>query len=95
MKKQVIVTVERGETRVGILEAEGEPSAVASKDDKPAASTVWISPGMRMVRGLAAGVRQLSVPARHNASAITRVAFLSLPSVAWMRSVMIEKGILE
>jgi ribonuclease G len=36
LKKQVIVTVERGETRVGILEAEGEPSAVASKDDKPA-----------------------------------------------------------
>ena len=64
-------------------------------EDKPAASTVWISPGMRMVRGLAAGVRQLSVPARHNASAIPRVAFLSLPSVAWMRSVMIEKGILE
>jgi ribonuclease G len=36
LKKQVIVTVERGETRVGILEAEGEPSA-PSKDDKPAA----------------------------------------------------------
>jgi ribonuclease G len=35
LKKQVIVTVERGETRVGILEAEGEPSA-PGKDDRPA-----------------------------------------------------------
>jgi ribonuclease G len=35
LKKQVIVTVERGETRVGILEAEGEPSA-AGKTDTPA-----------------------------------------------------------
>ncbi|MEA2427120.1 MAG: ribonuclease [Thermoleophilaceae bacterium] len=36
MKKQVIVTVERGETRVGILEAEGEPSAPGN-EEKPAA----------------------------------------------------------
>jgi ribonuclease G len=35
LKKQVIVTVERGETRVGILEAEGEPSA-PGKADRPA-----------------------------------------------------------
>ncbi|MEA2448213.1 MAG: ribonuclease [Thermoleophilaceae bacterium] len=35
MKKQVIVTVERGETRVAILEAEGEPSA-PGKTEKPA-----------------------------------------------------------
>jgi ribonuclease G len=35
LKKQVIVTVERGETRVGILEAEGEPSA-PGKTEKPA-----------------------------------------------------------
>ena len=35
MKKQVIVTVERGETRVAILEAEGDPSA-PGKTDKPA-----------------------------------------------------------
>ena len=34
MKKQVVVTVERGETRVGILEAEGEPSA-PGKTEKP------------------------------------------------------------
>ncbi len=30
MRKQVLVTVDRGETRVGILEAEGEPSASGS-----------------------------------------------------------------
>ncbi|MEA2470274.1 MAG: ribonuclease, partial [Thermoleophilaceae bacterium] len=37
MKKQVLVTVDRGETRVGILEAEGEPSAPAkASEDKPA-----------------------------------------------------------
>ena len=37
MKKQVLVTVDRGETRVGILEAEGEPTAPAkASDDKPA-----------------------------------------------------------
>src|SRR3982751_6688392 len=37
LKKQVLVTVDRGETRVGILEAEGEPSAPAKGDsDKPA-----------------------------------------------------------
>src|SRR3954463_184149 len=37
LKKQVLVTVDRGETRVGILEAEGEPSAPAKADfDKPA-----------------------------------------------------------
>ena len=35
MKKQVIVTVERGESRVAILEAEGEPSA-PGKTEKPA-----------------------------------------------------------
>jgi ribonuclease G len=35
LKKQVIVTVERGETRVAILEAEGDPSA-PGKTDKPA-----------------------------------------------------------
>ena len=35
MKKQVVVTVERGETRVAILEAEGEPSA-PGKTEKPA-----------------------------------------------------------
>ena len=37
MKKQVLVTVDRGETRVGILEAEGEPTAPAkATEDKPA-----------------------------------------------------------
>ena len=37
MKKQVLVTVDRGETRVGILEAEGDPSPPAKADsDKPA-----------------------------------------------------------
>jgi ribonuclease G len=35
LKKQVIVTVERGETRVAILEAEGDPSP-PGKGDKPA-----------------------------------------------------------
>jgi len=29
LKKQVLVTVDRGETRVGILEAEGDPSPPA------------------------------------------------------------------
>ena len=32
MKKQVLVTVDRGETRVGILEAEGDPSAPAKAE---------------------------------------------------------------
>src|SRR3954462_2320240 len=32
LKKQVLVTVDRGETRVGILEAEGDPSAPASAE---------------------------------------------------------------
>ncbi len=32
MKKQVLVTVDRGETRVGILEAEGQPSAPRSAE---------------------------------------------------------------
>src|SRR3954462_1896577 len=37
LKKQVLVTVDRGETRVGILEAEGEPTAPAkASEDKPA-----------------------------------------------------------
>src|SRR4051812_19654550 len=37
LKKQVLVTVDRGETRVGILEAEGDPSPPAKADaDKPA-----------------------------------------------------------
>src|SRR3954449_461336 len=36
LKKQVLVTVDRGETREGILEAEGAPSAAAETDsDKP------------------------------------------------------------
>ncbi|HEX8065504.1 MAG TPA: Rne/Rng family ribonuclease [Thermoleophilaceae bacterium] len=35
MRKQVLVTVDRGETRVAILEAEGQPSAPAERD-KPA-----------------------------------------------------------
>ena len=33
MRKQVLVTVDRGETRVAILEAEGEPRANASADE--------------------------------------------------------------
>jgi ribonuclease G len=36
LKKQVLVTVDRGETRVGILEAEGEPSAAVKAEEKPA-----------------------------------------------------------
>src|SRR4051794_39001489 len=37
LKKQVLVTVDRGETRVGILEAEGDPSPPAKADsEKPA-----------------------------------------------------------
>jgi ribonuclease G len=36
LKKQVLVTVDRGETRVAILEAEGDPSAKGT-DQKPAA----------------------------------------------------------
>jgi ribonuclease G len=36
LKKQVLVTVDRGETRVGILEAEGDPSPAAkSASEKP------------------------------------------------------------
>jgi ribonuclease G len=36
LKKQVLVTVDRGETRVGILEAEGDPSPPAKADsEKP------------------------------------------------------------
>src|SRR3954454_5989526 len=36
LKKQVLVTVDRGETRVGILEAEGDPSPPAKGDsEKP------------------------------------------------------------
>src|SRR3954463_6541597 len=36
LKKQVLVTVDRGETRVGILEAEGEPTAAPAKaEEKP------------------------------------------------------------
>src|SRR3954464_15445650 len=37
LKKQVLVTVDRGETRVGILEAEGDPSPpVKGESEKPA-----------------------------------------------------------
>src|SRR3954451_4801260 len=36
LRKQVLVTVDRGETRVGILEAEGDPSAPAKAEEKPA-----------------------------------------------------------
>src|SRR3954469_6622525 len=37
LKKQVLVTVDRGETRVGILEAEGDPSPPVKADsEKPA-----------------------------------------------------------
>src|SRR5947208_4064220 len=34
LKKQVLVTVDRGETRVGILEAEGEPSPPPKADSE-------------------------------------------------------------
>src|SRR4051794_27327275 len=36
LKKQVLVTVDRGETRVGILEAEGDPSPAKGESEKPA-----------------------------------------------------------
>src|SRR3954447_11503399 len=36
LKKQVLVTVDRGETRVGILEAEGDPSPAKGDSEKPA-----------------------------------------------------------
>ena len=38
MRKQVLVTVDRGETRVGILEAEGEPRASASANEEKSSS---------------------------------------------------------
>ena len=37
MKKQVLVSVDRGETRVAILEAEADAAAGGSKQDRPAA----------------------------------------------------------
>src|SRR3954454_21027120 len=54
LKKQVLVTVDRGETRVGILEAEGSPSPPAKADsDKPAA---------RGRRGRSRGTQKQGVP---------------------------------
>src|SRR3954453_13023498 len=54
LKKQVLVTVDRGETRVGILEAEGEPTAPAkASDDKPAG---------RRRRGRSAGAQKQGTP---------------------------------
>src|SRR3954463_8225794 len=53
LKKQVLVTVDRGETRVGILEAEGDPSAPAKAEDKPAG---------RRRRGRTSGTQKQGTP---------------------------------
>ena len=77
MRKQVLVTVDRGETRVAILEAEGAPSAAAkdSDDSKPAARGRAIVVGpytehiTEFVEGLAAvgGVVRMPDPASSSA----------------------------
>jgi ribonuclease G len=75
LKKQVLVTVDRGETRVGILEAEGEPTAPDKGEDKPAG---------RRRRGRSRGgqkqqapegwrVAELYIERRHNRSIVGNI----------------------
>jgi ribonuclease G len=74
LKKQVLVTVDRGETRVGILEAEGEPSAPAKGEDKPAGRTRRARSGGQK-QGAPEGwrVSELYIERRHSRSIVGNI----------------------
>ncbi|HEY0630565.1 MAG TPA: Rne/Rng family ribonuclease [Thermoleophilaceae bacterium] len=76
MKKQVLVTVDRGETRVGILEAEGEPSAPAKADsEKPAGRRRRGRSGGTQKQGTPEGwrVSELYIERRHSRSIVGNI----------------------
>src|SRR3954452_15416075 len=76
LKKQVLVTVDRGETRVGILEAEGEPTAPAkAADDKPAGPRRRDRSGAAPKQGAPDGSRvsELYIERRHSRSIVGNI----------------------
>src|SRR3954452_21745860 len=76
LKKQVLVTVDRGETRVGILEAEGEPTAPAKgTEDKPAGRRRRGRSGAAPKRGAPDGWRgsELYIERRHSRSIVGNI----------------------
>src|SRR3954453_6426487 len=76
LKKQVLVTVDRGETRVGILEAEGEPTAPAkAADDKPAGRRRRGRSGAAPKQGAPDGwrVSELYIERRHSRSIVGNI----------------------
>jgi ribonuclease G len=74
LKKQVLVTVDRGETRVGILEAEGDPSAPAKAEEKPAGRRRRGRPAGQK-RGTPEGwrVSELYIERRHSRSIVGNI----------------------
>src|SRR3954449_7082817 len=76
LKKQVLVTVDRGETRVGILEAEGEPTAPAKgTEDKPAGRRRRGRSGAAPKQGAPDGwrVSELYIERRHSRSIVGNI----------------------
>src|SRR3954447_1605618 len=76
LKKQVLVTVDRGETRVGILEAEGAPSAPAKADsEKPAGRRRRGRSGGAQKQGTPEGwrVSELYIERRHSRSIVGNI----------------------
>jgi ribonuclease G len=76
LKKQVLVTVDRGETRVGILEAEGEPTAPAkAAEDKPAGRRRRGRSGAAPKQGAPDGwrVSELYIERRHSRSIVGNI----------------------
>ena len=76
MKKQVLVTVDRGETRVGILEAEGDPSAPdKAGSEKPAGRRRRGRSGAGQKSGTPEGwrVSELYIERRHSRSIVGNI----------------------
>src|SRR3954471_23975309 len=76
LKKQVLVTVDRGETRVGILEAEGDPSAPAKAEaEKPAGRRRRGRSGTQQQNGVPDGwrVSELYIERRHSRSIVGNI----------------------
>jgi ribonuclease G len=75
LKKQVLVTVDRGETRVGILEAEGDPSPPAKAEEKPAGRRRRGRSGGAQKNGTPEGwrVSELYIERRHSRSIVGNI----------------------
>ena len=81
---------------IGVTSASLKPSTTPATSSADASasttqSTTWISPGMRFVRNAVTALREASDASETKQLSIPQAAFLSVPSLAWLRSVLVEE----